>query len=205
MEQRSKEWYKQRLGKFTASEIHKLMGQKGLGKTGQSYCFEKACEIVYGIDEEDSFESFDMKRGTMIEPLAFRKFKELKYDEFIDVEECSFFNFCDNSGASPDGLVGNSGILEIKCPRSTKFFSIVKDGIEAIDSEYLFQMQMQMLATNRIEAYFFNYLVFNGKEMYHEIVVKRDESIIETMKERIKEAISIRDSYITQLKEKQQF
>jgi len=205
MEQRSNEWYKERLGKFTASEIYKLMGQKGLGKTGESYCFEKACEIVYGIDEENNLETFDMKRGILLEPLAFRKFKELKYDEYIDVLECGFFNFCENSGASPDGLVGSNGILEIKCPQSTKFFGIVKDGIDAIDDKYIFQMQMQMLATKRDEAYFFNYIVFNSKEMYHEIVIKRDEKIIDTMKERIEQAVKIRNEYIVQLKEKQQF
>jgi len=205
MEQRSNEWYKERLGKFTASEIYKLMGQKGLGKTGESYCFEKACEIVYGIDEENNLETFDMKRGILLEPLAFRKFKELKYDEYIDVLECGFFKFCDNSGASPDGLVGSDGILEIKCPQSTKFFGIVKDGIDAIDDKYLYQMQMQMLATKRDEAYFFNYIIFNSKEMYHEVVVKRDEKIIDTMKERIEQAIKIRNEYINQLKEKQQF
>lgn len=205
MEQRSNNWYNQRLGKFTASEIHKLMGQKGLGETGKSYCFEKACEIVYGIDEDNNLETFDMKRGILFEPLAFRKFKEMKYDEFIDVVECGFFNYCENSGASPDGLVGNDGILEIKCPRSTKFFSIVKDGIEAIDKQYLLQMQMQLLATNRKKAYFFNYLVFNAREMYHEIEIQRDENIIELMKERIKEAVTIRDLYVAQLKEKQQF
>jgi len=204
MEQRSNEWYKERLGKFTASEIYKLMGQKGLGKTGESYCFEKACEIVYGIDEENNLETFDMKRGILLEPLAFRKFEELKYEEFIDVIKCSFFKFCDNSGASPDGLVGSNGILEIKCPQSNKFFGIVKDGINAIDDKYIFQMQMQMLATKRDEAYFFNYIVFNSKEMYHEIVVKRDEKIIDTMKERIEQAIKIRNEYINQLKEKQQ-
>lgn len=205
MEQRSNEWYNHRIGKFTASEIHKLMGIKGLGETGKSYCFEKACEIVYGIDEDNNLETPDMKRGILLEPLAFRKFKELKYDEFIEVEKCGFFKFCNNSGASPDGLVDDDGVLEIKCPRPNKFFKIVKDGIDAIDKEYLFQIQKQLLATKRQKAYFFNYLIYNGREMYHEIVIQRDEKVIELMKERIKEAVIIRDLYIAQLKEKQQF
>ena len=77
-EQRSKEWFDSRLGKFTASEIHKLLGVKGLGETGKTYAFEKACELVYGKDENDDFTSFDLKRGVELEPMAFRKFKELE-------------------------------------------------------------------------------------------------------------------------------
>ena len=73
MQQRSKEWFEARRGKFTSSEIHKLMGIKGLGKTGETYCFEKACEVVFGIDEDANFESFDMQRGTELEPYAFEK------------------------------------------------------------------------------------------------------------------------------------
>ena len=42
--QRSEEWFKQREGRATASEIHKLMGIKGLGETGKTYAFEKAIE-----------------------------------------------------------------------------------------------------------------------------------------------------------------
>ena len=143
--QRSENWHNERLGKFTASEIHKLLGVKGLGQTGETYAFEKACELVYGLDEEESFTSYDMQRGIMLEPLAFRKFKELKEMEFIEVKESYFFPYTENAGASPDGVVGEDAILEIKSPRSKKFFNIVAKGYDAIDKEYIAQMQMQML------------------------------------------------------------
>src|ERR1039457_1444856 len=132
-EQRSDEWHDSRLGRFTGSQIHRLMGFKGLGLTGQTYAFENACEIFFGKDEEEQFESFDMKRGNALAPLAFRKFQELKEPEFIEVEKCSFFPFGNDAGASPDGIVGKDAVLEIKAPRPGKFFNIVANGIDSID------------------------------------------------------------------------
>lgn len=205
MLQRSNEWFDARKGRFTASNIHKLLGVKGLGETGKSYAFEKAIEEVFGLDEEDSFVSFDMQRGITLEPLAFRKFKELKELEFIEVQEATFFSYGLDAGASPDGLVGSNEILEIKCPRPTKFFNLVAKGIEAIDKEYLYQMQMQMLCTNSVKAYFFNYILFNGLEMWHEIEVQRDEKIIELIKERISEASELKKHYICELNKNKQF
>jgi hypothetical protein len=181
------------------------MGIKGLGLTGESYCFEKASEIVFGLDDEDNFISYDMKRGIELEPLAFRKFKELKEQLFIDVKEATLFPYSDNACASPDGLVGNDAILEIKCPRPTKFFNLIAKGIDAIDKEYFYQMQFQMLCTNSIKAYFFNYLIFNGVEMWHEIEVDRCEKTIALIDERLIEATKLRDEFIQYLINNKQF
>ena len=200
--QRSDEWKQARLGKFTASEIVKLLGVKGLGETGKNYAFDKAVEQLYG-EMEESFISYDMQRGIDLEPLAFAKFKEIKELEFIEVKECSSFNFNENAIATPDGLVGEDAILEIKCPRSNTFFKLV--ATNEIDSKYYAQMQMQMLATNRNRAHFFNYLVHEGTEYYHEIIVERDESMIEKIKERLKEAIEIKIDYINKLNNNKQW
>ena len=201
--QRSKEWFDLRLGRFTASQIDNILGVKGLGLTGESYIFEKAAEIVFGADEEESFVSYDMQRGTELEPIAFAKFKELKELEFIDVQETSFFVLGDHAGASPDGLVGNDAILEIKCPRPMKFFKLVKDN--QIDKVYMSQMQMQMLCTNSVRAHFFNYIIYNGVEMWHEIIVDRDEKIIKLIKDRLAEAVKIKGEFIGYLIDNKQF
>lgn len=204
-EQRSSDWYEQRKGKFTASDIHKILGKQGLGKTGESYCFKKAIEIVFGVDEDENFESWDMRRGINLEPVAFAKFKELKYYDFIDVKPAFFCPYGEDAGASPDGLVGNDGVLEIKSPRSEKFFNLVNKGIEAIDPEYLSQMQMQMLSSNSIKAHFFNYIIFKGQPMWHEIIVERDEETIGLVKERLPQAIRLRNEYTQYLIDKKQF
>lgn len=205
LRQRSKDWYETRKGRFTASKIHSLLGQKGLGKTGESYCFELAAEIVFGIDEEDGFESWDIRRGIELEPVAFEKFRDIKYFDFVDVSEAYFFPYGDDAGASPDGVTSDGGILEIKCPRPIKFFQIVKDGIEAIDPAYMFQMQMQMMCSNSTHAYFFNYIIFNGAPKWHEIRIERDDKIIDLIKSRIEEGIKIRNDYAEYLIKNKQF
>jgi exodeoxyribonuclease (lambda-induced) len=201
VQQRSLEWHKQRLGKFTASEIHKLMGVRGLGETGKSYAIDKAIEELYG-EVEENFVSYDMERGVELEPLAFNKFKELKSLEFLEVENCGFFSG-DFHGASPDGLVGDDAVLEIKCPKATTFFKLVAD--REIDKKYFYQMQHQMMLTARKKAYFFNYFIFEGKEFWHEIVVELDEKICDLIWDRILEAEEIKQEYINKLKENQQW
>jgi len=205
MLQRSNDWFDARKGRFTASEIHKLLGVRGLGQTGESYIFEKAVESIFGLDEDNNFTSIDMQRGVTLEPLAFRKFKEIKEFEFLDVQETTFFPYGLDAGASPDGLVGSNSILEIKCPRPTKFFNLVAKGYDAIDKEYIAQMQMQMMCTNSEKAYFFNYIIFNGVEMWHEIQINRDEKMIDLIKERIEAAIKIKNEYKEYLITNKQF
>jgi len=203
--QKSPEWFNARKGRFTASRINELLGIKGFGLTGEGYISEKANEIAFGLDTEDSFVSFDMQRGLDLEPIAFAKFKELKALEFLEVKESYFFPFGESAGASPDGLVGEDAILEIKCPKAKKFFNLVRAGIAGIDKIYIDQMQMQMLCSNSIRCHFFNYIIFNGVEMHHEIIVERDDARIELITTRIAEAIIIRDEFINILITNKQF
>lgn len=195
--QRIESWKQQRYGKFTASEIVKILGVRGLGETGKNYAIDKAIEALYG-EFEENYISYDMQNGIDTEPLAFAKFKELKELEFLEVTNCGFFDNCEHSGASPDGLVSDNAILEIKCPKSSTFFKLV--ATNEIDAKYYAQMQMQMMSTNRNKAYFFNYLIYEGAEYYHEIIVERDEVMIEKIKERLKEVIEIKTEYINKIK-----
>lgn len=200
--QRSIEWKNSRYGKFTASEIVKLLGVRGLGETGKSYAIEKAIEELFG-EMEERFISYDMQNGIDTEPLAFAKFKELKGLEFLEVTNCSFFTFGEDAGASPDGLVSDDAILEIKCPKSTTFFKLV--ATNEVDPKYYAQMQMQLLCTARNKAYFFNYLIHEGAEYYHEIIIERDDVLIDKIKERLIEAIEIKNEYITKINNNRQW
>lgn len=203
--QRSNEWYEQRLGRFTASEIHALMGAKELGETGLSLARKKAQEIVFGRDESWNIETWDMKRGIEQEERAFDIFKERMAKEFIEVEKASFFPLGLNSGASPDGLVGQNAVLEIKCPRPEKFFELIEKGTDAIDKKYYYQMQLQMKCTNSEQCHFFNYVVWNGQELTHEIVVKYDQAVVSKILERIESAAKERDLIVKDLIENCQF
>ena len=59
MEQRSDDWFSQRQGKCTASEIYKILGVRGFGETGETYTFDKACEMIFGLpSEEERIDTF---------------------------------------------------------------------------------------------------------------------------------------------------
>ena len=202
VQQRSLEWFEQRRGKFTASETFKLMGVRGLGETGNTFALEKAIELVCD-SEDENFVSSDMQRGIDLEPLAFAKFKELKEIEFLEVENCGFFEYCENSGASPDGLVSDDAVLEIKCPKKTNFFKLVAEN--EVNKNYFYQVQMQMLAAKKSKAYFFNYIILDGVEFWHEIVIPRCEKTIEKIKERIAEASELKKEYLNKINNNKQF
>lgn len=200
--QRSDEWIEQRLGKFTASETHKLMGIKRLGETGKTYAFEKAIEHLFGQVEE-RYISYDMQNGIDLEPLAFKKFAELKALQFLEVESCGFFEEGKETGASPDGLVSDDAVLEIKCPKANTFFKLVLSN--EVDKKYFYQMQKQMKSTGRSKAYFFNYIVIEGKEYWHEIIILRDQEVIDLITTRELEAIKIKHEYIKLIETNKQF
>ncbi len=229
IEQGSAEWHELRSVRFTGSDINDLLtqGRRDMtaaeleqykkdnpggkrktidipfGDTALNYIFKKATNIVFGRNEDDElFETIDIKRGKEYEPFAFTAFQELKKLDFINVQKTGFWTFGNDAGASPDGIVGNDACLEIKCPRPDKFFALVYKGAEAIDPEYIAQMQMEMLCTNSKRCHFFNYIIYNGTPMWHEIIVERDEAMIELIKDRIAQATVVRDKYVVELREK---
>lgn len=201
--QRSPEWYESRRGLFTSSRIHELMGQKGLGKTGETYAFEMAVEIVEGCNMEEGFDTFDVRRGRELEPLAFERFENLMSIQFVSVEPCGFFSLNSYTGGSPDGLVGDDGVLEIKCPKPETFFRVVMDNY--IDPKYYDQIQHQMLVTGRSKAHYFVYCIYNGVEKWHHIEVPSDIDRQKLMLDRINGATIIRDHFVKQLLENRQY
>jgi len=182
IEQRSEEWRKQRHGKFSASEIYKLMGKASLGKTGKSYAIDKAIEQLYG-EVDENFVSYDMERGIELEPLAFAKFKELMSLQFIEVENCGFFNLLNDAGASPDGLVGNKAVLEIKCPKPSTHDDALDN---RIPEYYLDQIQHQLLVSKCDMAFYFSYRPERTDKPY---------AVIEVYPDRIKQEQIIKLGY----------
>ena len=208
MLQRTEEWHEARRGRFTASEIVRLLGKEGLKRTNQSidsFAFEKALEIVHGIDTAERYLSEDMQRGISHEPLAFSLFQENKKWDFIQVQNTGFHKYGEHGGASPDGLPSNNSNLEIKCPRRANFFKIVANGVSEVDPKYIAQMQKQMLATKTEKTYFFNYYLENGTEYYNEIIIPRDEVMIKLIENRIKIASEIKLEYVEKLKTNTRF
>lgn len=204
-EQRSDAWRAERLGKFTSSKASDLLGIKGLGETGKTYARKLAVDIVEGIDydEKEASMTFSMRQGVENEPYAFEQFKQLKTLEFIETTNCGFFELTKDVGGSPDGLVGDNAVLEIKCPNYDTFFKLVID--QEVDKKYYVQMQHQMWITCRQHAHFFNYIIHNGEPKWHEIIVQRDDVMIDLLQVRTNDAIVIRDEYIEKLRKNRQY
>lgn len=192
----------QRRGKATSSEFHKLMGKQGLNQMGDTYALEKAIEIVFGVDEDEGYESYDMQLGTEREPLAFDFFKEKMELEFHTVKLGSFIALGENTGGTPDAEVDDLYPVETKCPKPENYFKILRYGLDAVDPNWLIQLQHQMWIKGADRGYFNPFTIYNGNPFHHYYEVKRDLSITDKMQNRLEEWVKLRDNHVEILHKK---
>lgn len=179
------EWKNLRLGKVTASKLSDVIS-KGRGsatsKTRESYMLQLAAERLTG-EPEDSFSSKHMEWGNECEPQARSMY------EFVsgnDVEEVAFIKHSDYFGVSPDGLVGDDGLLEIKCPKTTT--QLARFLKCEFPSEYKAQVQGQLFASGRKWCDFVSFDPrISGPAQYFCIRVERDENYIAELEMKINE------------------
>ena len=163
------------MGKVTASALSNVM----MAKTAagyQNYMAQLICERLTG-EPVETFKSAAMEHGTETEPQA-RAFYELETGN--EVVECGFIPHptLANSGASPDGLIGDDGGLEIKAPQPAKHIKNLMGG--TIDKAYMLQMQWQMECTGREWCDFVSFNPsFPAHLQLHVQKVKRDQEMIE--------------------------
>lgn len=177
MDQRSPEWFAARLGKVTASKIADVMGKTktGYGAGRANYAAQLLCERMTGTVAE-GYSNAAMQWGTDCEPRARAAYE---FTTGLTVAEIGFVDHptVGSSGASPDGLVGDAGLIEIKCPNTATHFATLEGG--AIDRKYLLQMQWQMACTARQWCDFASYDPRVPIEMQLHIErVQRDDTLI---------------------------
>lgn len=142
VEQNSEEWDSIRAGRFTASRMYELMAPgyrpmtqeelKARPKTGtgskvtriiaddvladsaMTYIKEKVAETLTGMPKPDSY-AYPLVWGKEMEPQAIEYFQE---QTGMEVERVGFVSFGDHAGGSPDGLIGDDELIEVKCPYS---------------------------------------------------------------------------------------
>lgn len=189
-EQRTTEWHQERLGKVTASCLHKVMAKLRDGRPGAdraNYMAQLICERLTGIPTEASTTAA-MQRGTDIEPQARAMYA---FQTGNDVEETGFHGHPEigMAGASPDGLVGEDGLLELKCPNSATHIATLRG--EPIDRKYVLQMQWQMACTGRAWCDFASFDDRLPEEMaLHVQRVERDEKLIAEMEVEVRAFLS---------------
>lgn len=177
-------WLASRIGKFTASEFHIFLGSSD---TRYEMLCEKASEIFTGDTDEEPFENRATIRGHLLEEEARRLYQVINN---IPVRTVGFFEddgeFDGLVGSSPDGLIGEDGILEIKCPKA-KAFSVAKmkkkQGKAWIKPEYKTQVNFNLMVTGRQWADLFYYHPRLG---YIVERIGRDETEVEKIKEALR-------------------
>jgi putative phage-type endonuclease len=111
----------------------------------QNYLWQLVAERLTG-QQEESYSSADMQRGTEKEPIA-RAAYEAHTGDFVTQTGFWLHPTIEWLGASPDGLVGDDGLLEIKCPRTSTHLKYRKDAKPP--TQYKRQMIVQLMCTGR--------------------------------------------------------
>ena len=147
MEQQSNEWFTARLGKVTASRVADVIAKTktGYSASRDNYMAQLICERLTG-QKGESFTNAAMEWGTQTEPLARSAYENARN---LLVKEVGFINHprIEMSGASPDGLVAEDGLVEIKCPNTATHIDTLLSG--KVPTKYITQMQWQMLCCER--------------------------------------------------------
>ena len=145
--QGSQEWFAQRIGKVTASRVSDIIAKTktGVSASRANYLAQLVAERLTG-QAADTFKSGAMQHGTETEPqarMAYEAETGLMVTEVAMIQHGTI----EMAGASPDGLVGEDGLVEIKCPNtSTHIATLMAD---KAPSQYIPQMQWQMACTGR--------------------------------------------------------
>ena len=171
-EQRTEDWYNIRKGKMTASNAETIIAN---GKGLETYIYNLMAEY-YSSAEKENYINADMQRGIDLEPEARLEFE---FYTDLDVQEVGFIEYNDFIGVSPDGLIGDDGLIEIKCPNDSIYFKLLLSN--NIKPEYIAQMQMQMYVTDRQYCYFVSYNPNFEKSLYIK-KINRDEEMIDKLK-----------------------
>lgn len=173
VEQGTDEWHNLRKGIATASNFSKIITSAGKESlTLDKYVFELATDSLL-TKIEVGYSNANMQRGNELEPLARQAYQE---ETFNIVEQCGFITSdCGNFGYSPDGLVGDDGLIEIKCPLAKTHFGYILDN--KCPSDYYAQVQGGLFITGRKWCDFISYHP-DFKQSLFILRVERDEEFI---------------------------
>ena len=194
VEQGSDEWRKLRAGLPTASEFHDVIAKVGprggIPKGRQKLMWRLAGEILTG-EPEDTYQNADMQRGKDREAEA-RAWYEL--DQGVETKQIAFIRN-DRCGASPDSMVGDDGLLEIKDAKPSVQIERLLSG--DLPSEHKAQCQGQLMVSGRSWVDFLSHC--RGLPP-HLIRVERDEKYISELREGVERFVAELDTLVKWLR-----
>lgn len=197
-EQGSAEWYAARAGRPTASEAEKLITNTGLvSKQMQAYAEKLAGDIVAGKPIDAWQGNAFTEHGHEIEAEARDWYS---FTQSVEVVQVGFVtDDLLRYGCSPDGMVGEDGLVELKClPRQHIKALMHWHKNKTAPTEYTAQCQMQLLVTDRLWV---------DRVYYHPdlpsivIRIERDQKMIDALQKQITACITYRDEVVKALQE----
>ena len=156
IEQQTPEWYEVKIGKVGASRLSDVMAEGKNGKpsaTRANYMYELLTARLTG-EYQQTYQSPEMLRGIELEAEARRQYEIVTFNEVKKIGWIAHPEI-DMCGCSPDGLVDDDGLIEIKCPNTKTHLETVLHG--KIARSYMLQMQWQMECSGREWCDFVSY------------------------------------------------
>jgi putative phage-type endonuclease len=198
IEQGSPEWFALRAGKVTASRVSDVMA-KPTTAAYQNYMADLIAErltsvktesftnaaMQWGVDHEAQARvEYEVKTGSLVEQVA-----------FVDHPTIQMF------GCSPDGYVGEDGLIEIKCPNTSTHIDYIRQ--DKAPAKYVNQMQCQMAVTGRKWCDFvsFDPRLPDGLQLFI-VRLERDDEYISKMESVVQEFLNEVNSAVSGLKER---
>ena len=199
IEQGSEEWFAQRLGKVTASRISDVLAtiKSGEALVRRNYRTQLVSERLTG-QRTETYVNSAMQWGTDTEPMA----RDAYIFKYADVEEVTMIQHptIEMAGASPDGLVGSDGLIEIKCPQNNTHTSTLMS--QQVPSKYINQIQWQLCCTERKWCDFVSYSPnFPSNLQMFVKRVERDEELINRLEMEVKKFLTEVEDCVNFLKE----
>lgn len=141
------EWFSARCGKVTASKVADVIAKTktGWGASRANYMAQLVAERLTG-EVAEGFSNGAMRWGTETEPQARAAYQFYRDADVVEIGFVAHQSIAE-TGASPDGLVGDDGLVEIKCPNTATHIETLLG--QLVLAKYVTQMQWQMACTGR--------------------------------------------------------
>jgi len=206
-QQRTLEWFANRLGKVTASKVSAILTNSRksgeLSQTAKTYMLEIISERLTGIPKLIG-KNIAIEHGVLYEPEAIKTY------EYVTKTKVNLVGSIDNptfkyTSGSPDGLVDYDGIIEVKCPNTANHINTVLT--DNIKKEYIAQCQFNLWNTGRSWCDFISYdpRIANSEIKIHIIRIERNDAYIKNMIAKLTEFHTIMNKMMIDITGKESF
>jgi len=146
--QNTQEWHEMRAGRIGGTSASTLLvkgkSEDGLGAGAYTMMYQKVHELLNGVEDVVELKNDAQQRGHDLEPIAKKRYEEITNNVINDV---GYISQGILFGCSPDGLVGDDGGVEIKCPMGKEYVRYMTT--MDIDKSYFAQVQWCLYITGR--------------------------------------------------------